>query len=363
MQDEGEAILQSVARARECSSRGEHEECSQLLLQCLILVPELWPELEDELAESLAAYAEALGEGGGKVKACALYQQAIGLKGGTGRLWTDYGTLLLSFGHATEAMKAYERALVVEPENWQALECLENVKSLAVDRWFFRMLNDGSRNEAYQAALRAAVAEKGPNATVCDIGTGTGLLAMFAIKAGAKHVYACEVNAVLCSLAMEIIAHHGMSDRITVIHASSTELVRGRQGFPAQGVDIVVTELVDSGLLGEKIIPVLQHASQCLLRKGGRVIPSHARVTASLLQSPDLRSRRAGSLGSPAAGVRLDESYTCEPLSQLQHVALTGEVMVMELPLIGMAGSSPIITRAELPVLCSGVVDAVAVTW
>lgn len=41
--------------------------------------------------------------------------------------------------------------------------------------------------------------------TVLDIGTGTGILAVMAARAGAAHVYACEVNGVLCDIAKEVL--------------------------------------------------------------------------------------------------------------------------------------------------------------
>lgn len=47
--------------------------------------------------------------------------------------------------------------------------------------------------------------------TVLDIGTGTGILAVMAAKAGAKHVYACEVNGVLCDIAREVLERCGTS--------------------------------------------------------------------------------------------------------------------------------------------------------
>lgn len=50
------------------------------------------------------------------------------------------------------------QALALDPEYWPALESLENVKSLAVDRWHFRMLNHSARNEAYARAIERAVA-------------------------------------------------------------------------------------------------------------------------------------------------------------------------------------------------------------
>ena len=38
-----------------------------------------------------------------------------------------------------------------------------------------------------------------------DIGTGTGILAVMAARAGASKVYACEVNSVLCDIAREVV--------------------------------------------------------------------------------------------------------------------------------------------------------------
>lgn len=43
-----------------------------------------------------------------------------------------------------------------------------------------------------------------PGVTVLDIGTGTGILAVMAARAGASHVYACEVNGVLCDIARDV---------------------------------------------------------------------------------------------------------------------------------------------------------------
>lgn len=58
-----------------------------------------------------------------------------------------------------------------------------------------------------------------------------------------------------------------------MINKSSGALEPGLD-LPIGGVDVVVTELVDSGLLGERIIPVLADArARGLLAEGGRVIP------------------------------------------------------------------------------------------
>ena len=84
------------------------------------------------------------------------------------------------------------------------------------------MLKDHVRTRAYQRAI-----ENNPNdfkdKIVLDIGAGTGILSIFAAKAGAKHVYAIE-NAEIAHFAREIIKNNGLSDKITVIKGKMEEI-------------------------------------------------------------------------------------------------------------------------------------------
>ncbi len=57
-----------------------------------------------------------------------------------------------------------------------------------------------------------------------DIGCGTGILSIFAARAGAKHVYAIEY-AEIALFAQEIIKRNGLSDKITVIKGKMEEIV------------------------------------------------------------------------------------------------------------------------------------------
>jgi protein arginine N-methyltransferase 7 len=71
------------------------------------------------------------------------------------------------------------------------------------------MLHDRDRNEKYNVAISMAVRDfhakfkRWP--IVLDVGTGTGLLAMMAVRAGAEHVYACEVKSLILALEAHIV--------------------------------------------------------------------------------------------------------------------------------------------------------------
>lgn len=96
---------------------------------------------------------------------------------------------------------------------------------------------------------------------------------------------------------------NGVSDRVTVINKSSGALEAGVD-VPSRGVDVVVTELVDSGLLGERIIPVLADArARGLLAEGGRVIPE-VMESVKGLGTCKREGEPPGSLGKRAAAPR-----------------------------------------------------------
>lgn len=96
-------------------------------------------------------------------------------------------------------MTYLKRALQANPNFMPAERNLQNALSMAVDRWHFPMLNDKRRNNAFENAIWKRIAQGYDS--VLDIGTGTGLLSLYARNAGAKKIYACE-----CSMAMIEIA-------------------------------------------------------------------------------------------------------------------------------------------------------------
>ena len=62
---------------------------------------------------------------------------------------------------------------------------------------------------------------------VMDVGAGTGVLSIFAARAGAKHVYAVEYSDT-ANMAQRIIRENNLHNKITVIKKKAENLILGR---------------------------------------------------------------------------------------------------------------------------------------
>ncbi|XP_059917119.1 protein arginine N-methyltransferase 7 [Gadus macrocephalus] len=150
------------------------------------------------------------------------------------------------------------------------------------------MLHDTDRNQKYYAGIRAAVARvkaRGEKATVLDIGTGTGLLSMMALTAGADFCYAVEVFKPMAEAAKCIVEKNGFSDRMKIINKHSTEVTVGPDGDMQTRANILVTELFDTELIGEGALPSYEHAHQNLVQEGCEAVPHRATVYSQLVES------------------------------------------------------------------------------
>lgn len=152
----------------------------------------------------------------------------------------------------------------------------QQIEALKIAGFHAGMLRDGPRNQAYAAGIAALA----PGRRVLDIGTGSGLLAMLAARAGASHVYACEVEPRLAATAVEIIAANGLADRITVLPVHSSALDRDRD--LAGGVDLVVSEIFSDNLLSEGVIASLNDAHARLCLPGAAILPGRAALRVAL---------------------------------------------------------------------------------
>ena len=131
-----------------------------------------------------------------------------------------------------------------------------------------RMLDDRARTASYQRAIRETVTG---DDVVVDIGTGTGVLAITAAQAGAKHVYAVEGGG-LGRLAERAFAANGLKDRITLIEGRSTHL-----DLPERA-DVMVSEIIGNDPLDEGILETTADAVKRLLKPGARLIPRNLSI-------------------------------------------------------------------------------------
>ncbi|XP_026166377.1 protein arginine N-methyltransferase 7 isoform X2 [Mastacembelus armatus] len=150
------------------------------------------------------------------------------------------------------------------------------------------MLHDHDRNEKYYRGICAAVARvkaRGEKVVILDIGTGTGLLSMMAITAGADLCYSVEVFKPMAEAAQCIVEKNGFSGKIKIINKHSTDVTVGPDGDMQMKANVLITELFDTELIGEGALPSYEHAHQNLVQEGCEAVPHRATVYAQLVES------------------------------------------------------------------------------
>lgn len=164
--------------------------------------------------------------------------------------------------------------------------------SVGVPDWHFVILRDSLRNAAYDSALRALVR---PGMRVLEIGTGSGILAMMAARAGAAEVITCERNASIAAAAREVIARNGFADRIRVVNVQSDALDLDRD-LGGRRADLLISEIVSNNLLSEHVLPAHEDAVRRLLMPGAPVIPARGTVRIALVDDQREQSQPLGEI-------------------------------------------------------------------
>ena len=174
-------------------------------------------------------------------------------------------------------------------------------RHLRTKKWVFPMLNDVNRNTLYASSISkacmAAVQNLKSNQErkidskirVLDIGSGTGLLAMLASSSmeetsGVKpEVTGIEMASAMARLARKTITSNGLDKNINIIEGHSCEETFAPYADGNKAI-LCTSELLESGLLGEGIIPALRDAWDRHLADDAIVVPQRARVYAQVLE-------------------------------------------------------------------------------
>ncbi|XP_006658026.1 probable protein arginine N-methyltransferase 3 [Oryza brachyantha] len=151
------------------------------------------------------------------------------------------------------------------------------------------MLGDKVRTEAYRNALLGNPSLMS-RATVLDVGCGTGILSLFAAKAGASRVIAVDGSAKMVAVATEVAKNNGFlydenvemeqkrdSQVISVVHTKAEELNHKTQ-VPSNSFDVLVSEWMGYCLLYESMLSSVLYARDHFLKPGGAILPDTATI-------------------------------------------------------------------------------------
>lgn len=115
-------------------------------------------------------------------------------------------------------------------------------------------LVDKTRCAAFEQAIRRVVR---PHHHVVDVGTGSGILALFAARAGARKVTAIEYDSYVAHVARENIRANGCEHLIEIIEADARDcrlfetLPQHCQDYSCQIADDLVFAYLDVSEMGE----------------------------------------------------------------------------------------------------------------
>lgn len=254
------------------------------------------------------------------------------------------------------AVAALARTLAPD-DPWIAAKTADLIKPV-IPRWHWAIARDTRRNEAYDQALRANITG---DSIVLEVGTGSGILAMMAARAGARHVYTIEIVPLIAEAARENIARNGFADSITVICADALKISVGKE-LPKR-CNVFLHEIVSNDLLGEYVLPITAYARETLLTEDALHLPDHIWMTCQVGHIE--RSDRLAPLGQQA-GFDLSAMDLLHAPDVLKHGPLTNftpgtdAVEVMRFDLTGkVADPAPDVTR-DVTVSHSGVVNVIA---
>ncbi len=138
------------------------------------------------------------------------------------------------------------------------------------------MMQDDIRTAALMKMIETLVR---PGDVVADVGTGTGILAILALRAGAARVHAIDASPIV-RLARRLAEDNGVADRMLCHEADAAQVDVGEQ------VDVVFSECLGNFAFGDGMWRALQAFSDRHLKPGGRRGPTEVRM---FLQPADSR--------------------------------------------------------------------------
>jgi predicted RNA methylase len=136
------------------------------------------------------------------------------------------------------------------------------------------MLKDEVRTKTYRNSIyhnKHLFKDK----VVMDVGSGTGILSMFAAQAGAKRVFAVEFSS-MAKQSEKIIKDNKLDHIVTVLHSKMEDITELPDGI--EKVDVIISEWMGYCLLYESMLNTVIYARDKWLAPDGVLMPDKARL-------------------------------------------------------------------------------------
>ena len=206
------------------------------------------------------------------------------------------------------------------------------------------MLNDMRRNLAFHSAITAYIAQHPNKCNVLDLGSGTGLLSLYAAAAGAAQVFAVEQDEVMFNICKNVTTK---KTNIEVFHCSSIDF-----DLDLHQVDLVVTETLDSVGIGEGVVRYCADIATRSTNENITFMPSNLSLKGFLIQSEILELSYFSEDFKSNIGT-VDQPYCCEFLDEVEDcIQLSNPITIIDVKLGDSIGKS--VKVLEVPVISNG---------
>jgi predicted RNA methylase len=138
-------------------------------------------------------------------------------------------------------------------------------------------LVDKKRTKLFEKAIKKAVM---PGSIVLDSGTGSGVMALFAARAGAEKVTALEMDPYVASIARSSVKQNGYEKVVDVVN----EDIRSYQFDTSRKFDVVIMEMLTTGMIDEYQVWAMNHLhKKGIIDEKTKIIPYRQDTFATLV--------------------------------------------------------------------------------
>ncbi|XP_078583322.1 protein arginine N-methyltransferase 3-like isoform X2 [Branchiostoma floridae x Branchiostoma japonicum] len=147
------------------------------------------------------------------------------------------------------------------------------------------MLQDKVRTESYRDFIMTNQ-HLFKDKVVLDVGCGTGILSMFAARAGASQVIAVDQSEIIYK-AMDIVRENNLDHVIKLIKGRVEDIQ-----LPVEKVDVIISEWMGYFLLFESMLDTVLYARDRWLAPGGSVYPDRCTISLVAIGDTKMHSNR-----------------------------------------------------------------------